>query len=184
MNRSHLILRDLTNLELSRAKIISEFTTAEKDEIAVVNKPNFLIGAIGEFGIRKTLSEEVIQNLPTQSCEYWWDWHFSRFLSYWEVKSQPWWEDKIELVLQDNNSGSKTNFQTHFQSLDVLLIWSIKPDGDTVTPLALIDPIGIMQESYGMSNGNGIAASVRVLHERGHLVPLNDEWKNSKLLKL
>lgn len=179
MNRSHILLRALTNLSLSRSKIISEFTEIERGEIANVNKPAFFEGAVGEFGIRKALPNllDIRQNLPKMTGQYWWDWYCARLETYIEVKSQPWWGTRIELVLGDNNSGRQTNFREHYKEIDSLLVWSIKPDGDTITPLALVDPSGIMDVFYNKSDDKGIAANVRTLHEKGYLVPLNDEWK-------
>lgn len=61
------------------------------------------------------------------------------------------------------------------------MIWSLKPDHDTLTPLALLDPIGVMEYHYGLVKGTGIGANLQVLHERGHMEILNDEWRKSLL---
>lgn len=181
MRRSWAIIRALYNLELSRSRVREEFTPAEKLEIAQVGKHNYLLGSVGEFGIRKVLEQRllkkmaVVQNFPHLSGIYWHDWTIDG--DAWEVKSQPWWQPRKELVLQ----GDDTNFQQHFKKIDTLLIWSLKPDDDTITPLALLDPVGVMDHHYGLMKGNGIGANLQVLHEHGHMEILNDEWRKSLL---
>lgn len=182
MLRRWPIIRALYNLELSRSKLIQEYTPEERLEIAQVGKDNYKFGAAGEFGIRKVLERQlhkkmtVVQNFPHLSDIYWHDWTVGD--DHWEVKSQPWWQPRKELVLQ----GDDTNFRQHYRELSVLMIWSVKPDDDTITPLALLDPIGVMDNTYGLTNGRpGIGANLQVLHEHGHMEILNDEWRKSLL---
>ena len=181
MRRSWAIIRSLYNLELSRSRIREEYTPEEQLEIAQVGKENYLLGAAGEFGIRKVLERQlhkkmtVVQNFPHLSGIYWHDWTIDG--DTWEVKSQPWWQPRKELVLQ----GDDTNFRKHCHEISALLIWSLKPDDDTITPLALLDPIGVMKHHYGLMNGRGIGANLQVLHEHGHMEILNDEWRKSLL---
>lgn len=177
MDRRWAIIRTLYNLELSRSQIASEFTSDERLEIAQVGKQSYQLGSVGEFGIRKVLERQllkkmtVVQNFPRLTGIFWHDWTIDDYV--WEVKSQPWWQPHKELVLQ----GDDTNFQHHFKKIDTLLIWSLKPDNETLTPLALLDPVGVMKHHYGLMKGAGIGANLQVLHERGHMEILNDEWR-------
>lgn len=189
MIRSHILVRRLMNLELSKKQIISSYTEDELTEISQIGKASFSNGAVGEFGIRKELEKftEVNQNFCGKTNVYWYDWIFPHLLGsdgpvYWEVKSQPWWErDRMELVLQDNHSGQATNFVANYEKIDTLLIWSIKNDFDTITPLAMIDPKGVIKESSSLVKGGGHSVNLRTLHERGYLFTLNDAWKNKLL---
>lgn len=181
MDRRWAIIRALYNLELSKRAVLQDYTPEERLEIAQVGKENYRSGAVGEFGIRKVLERQlqkkmtVVQNFPHQTGIYWHDWTIDDLA--WEVKSQPWWQPAKELVLQ----GDDTNFQQHYKKVSTLLIWSLKPDHDTLTPLALLDPIGVMEYHYGLVKGTGIGANLQVLHERGHMEILNDEWRKSLL---
>ena len=166
-----------------------EYLDHEKKEIKIVNKEKFEFGCLGEFGIRKAItSTKVIQNFPSISGVFWYDWCLPNLPGYAgesiyvEVKSQRWWEPShMELVLQDNSTGRATNFQAHYKKIEFLLVWGMKLDNDTITPLALVDPLGVMKEGQLLNKGGGISASVRTLHEMGYLRPLNDEWRDRLL---
>jgi hypothetical protein len=169
------IVKHLYNLELSRLQIVNDFTPEEQKEIRFVNKQSFEHGALGEFGIRKHLESklQISQNFPSSSGNYWYDWLLFND-SFFEVKSQPWWERAQYLTLQ----GEDTSFQRHHEQLSGLLIWSLKADNDTITPLTLVDPSGFFKVSMDLNNGKpGISARIRVIYENGYMEVLNDEWR-------
>lgn len=184
----------LRNRKFSCDSIRQAYTAheiAELEYFVCAGKPLFADGALGEFGLRRFLTEagiDIKQNFSHQQSAHdkvlFYDW--SGELGLVEVKSQNQMFSgpcpRGEIVLQ---GGEDREFEKHAQELDLLLIWSFVENKNFIVPLALVKPIALRSDSpytAGRADGRpGVVANFRVLYEAGQAEILNDEWREKIL---